>query len=85
MNKHIKKKMDEILELRFNWNGKDSKSYNAETIERVKSFLISLIKDFRILYKHELDTPMIFPNFSKFIVFSLYLPIFLHFLVKIFG
>ena len=62
LNKHIKKKMDEILELRFNWNGEGSKSCNIETLERAKSFLISLIEDFWILYNLEFDIPMIFPG-----------------------
>ena len=62
LNKRIKKKMNKILELRDNWDGEDSKTYNGETLKRAKSFLISLIKDFWMLYNLELDIPMIFPG-----------------------
>ena len=61
-NKHIKKKMNKILELRDNWDGEGSKTYNVETLEKAKSFLISLIQDFWMLYNIELDLPMIFPG-----------------------
>ncbi len=62
LKKYIKKKRDEILKLRFNWDGEGSKAYNSETLKRLKSFLISLIQDFWILYNLELDIPMIFPG-----------------------
>ncbi len=62
LNKQIKKKTDEILDLKFNWNGEGSKSYKTETLRRAKVFLVSLIKDFWMLYNLELDIPMIFPG-----------------------
>ena len=62
LNKHIKKKKDEILELRFNWDGEGSKTYDVETLERTERFLLSLLEDFWMLYRLELDTPMIFPG-----------------------
>ena len=62
LNKYIKKRMNKILELKVDWNGEGSKSYNAETLKKAKSFLISLIQDFWMLYNLELDIPMIFPG-----------------------
>ena len=64
LSEHIKKRMNKILELRDNWNGEGSKSYNAETLKKAKRFLISLIKDFWMLYNLELDIPMIFPGIA---------------------
>jgi hypothetical protein len=61
-NKHIRKRMNKILELRDNWDGEGSKTYNVETLKKAKSFLISLIQDFWMLYNLELDLPMIFPG-----------------------
>lgn len=61
-NKYIRKRMNKILELEDNWDGEGSKTYNAETLKRAKSFLISLIKDFWMLYNLKLDIPMIFPG-----------------------
>jgi len=52
--------INNILELKFNKEG--FKSYNIETLEKVKSFLISLIKNLRIHHNLEIDLPMIFPN-----------------------
>ena len=62
LNQYIEKKMKEILELRPNWNGEDSKTYSEETFNRAKSFLIILMQDFWILYNLELEIPMIFPG-----------------------
>jgi len=61
-NEHIRKRMNKILELRDNWDGGGSKTYNVETLKKAKSFLISLIQDFWMLYNLEFDLPMIFPG-----------------------
>lgn len=60
LSKYNTKRNKEMLDLKF--NEEYFKSYNTETLERIKSFLISLIKDLRIHHNLELDIPMIFPS-----------------------
>ena len=64
LNKYLKKKMEEIVNLKVNWNGYGSKPYEKETLIRAKNFLISLIQDFWILYNLEFEIPMIFPGIN---------------------
>ncbi|KKN41900.1 hypothetical protein LCGC14_0718650 [marine sediment metagenome] len=64
LSKYIKKKVEEILKLKDNWDGEGSKAYNQETLTRSKNFLISLVESFWIIYQLELDIPMIFPGIN---------------------